>query len=170
MKKFGIPVRVVGVVCALATGLAGAGLVVAAPAAAAPAGVSRTSNYPQAVQLPQPVLTLTGLSLRNTGGTTFIEADLSVTNYASYPDELFAAAPDLPPCGLNTNSSRTWVDIYNAQNNQYLYGFCGLRQAKDLTGLWFARSVTTGLPSSVYVKLDDRRTGITYQSNTVTIR
>lgn len=169
MKKLSGAVRMVGVFCALVAGSVGAGQAVASPAVASPTGnYVQTSPYPTAPVL-QPVLALTGLSLRSSGGITLIEVDLSVTNYAAFPDSLFAPAPDLPPCGLNTNSSRTWVNIYNAQTNQAVYGFCALTQAKSLTGLWFARPVTVGLPASVYVRLDDRRTGTSYQSNIVNI-
>jgi len=115
--------------------------------------------------LPRPMLTLTGISVRG----SFIEADLSVSNHAAYPDFLFAPAPGLPPCGLNTHASRTWVDIYDGQTSQYIYGFCGLTRAQDLTSLWFARPVTTGLPHSVHIRLVDRMTDAWSQSNTVNI-
>lgn len=170
MRIIGTPVRVAGLLCAVAAGLAFASPAIASPAVAAPTTADSQSAPSSVSKLPQPTLAVTGISVRASGGTTYIEADLSVTNYASFPDELFAQAPDLPACGLNTSASRTWVDIYNGQNNQRIYGFCALGKAKDMTGLWFAVPVTTGLPSSVYVRLDDRRTGTTYQSNTVAIR
>ncbi len=30
---------------------------------------------------------------------------------ATIPADMFAQAPDLPPCGSNTKASRTWVDL-----------------------------------------------------------
>jgi len=119
--------------------------------------------------LPRPALALTGISLRTVSGNTLIEASLSVSNYARYPDSLFAPAPELPPCGSNTNASRTWVDIYNARTSRRIYGFCALTRAKDLTRLWFSASVNAGLPSSVYVQLNDRKTGQVGRSNNVSI-
>jgi hypothetical protein len=39
---------------------------------------------------------------------------IPVVNWSVYPNQMFRKAPGLPPCGSNTNSARTWVDIYNA--------------------------------------------------------
>lgn len=94
---------------------------------------------------------------------------LSVTNWSAYPNELFVPAPDLPPCGLNNNASRTWVNIYNAETNAYLYGFCGFTSPQLLTSLWFGIPRGSTPPPSVYVMIDDRRTGTTYRSNNVSV-
>ena len=72
-----------------------------------------------------------------TDGIAFTRYNLSVTNRASYPDSMFADAPDLPACGLNTDSARTWVDIQDGDGN-YLYGFCDLDGADSMGNLWFA--------------------------------
>src|SRR5690349_11279930 len=67
-----------------------------------------------------------------------IHVDLTVTNWQAYPSAMFAPAPNLPPCGINASASRTWVNIYNALTNQYIYGFCAFNAPVDLTRLWFA--------------------------------
>jgi len=101
-------------------------------------------------------------------GNDFIRYKLSVTNWNVYPPELFEAAPDLPPCGLNTESSRTWVDIYN-QDNVRIYGFCALATSEDLKGLWFAVKQGDTPPDSVYIVMTDRRCDLSYVSNKVSI-
>jgi hypothetical protein len=104
-------------------------------------------------------------------GNPYTRYRMEVTNRAAYPPDMFAAAPGLPPCGLNTNSSRTWVHIYNAADNSYIYGFCALGTPNNLGLIWFARpqSMPAPPPSSVYIKLIDRQTMIEYTSNTITL-
>jgi hypothetical protein len=90
-----------------------------------------------------------------------------VQNASAFPAELFEPAPDLPPCGSNTNAARTWVDIVNAQGDSRLYGFCALSSPDGLKSLWFAVEQGAPTPANVYVVLKDRREGINYQSNSV---
>src|ERR1700682_3432171 len=75
--------------------------------------------------LPNPVLYFTGIEVFQTGGKKFVRYKYDVLNKSDYPATMFAPAPSLPPCGKNTNSSRTWVDIYD-QRGQRLYGFCAI--------------------------------------------
>lgn len=113
---------------------------------------------------PNPVLFLTGIEFYSTGGKDFTRYRYSVENAASYPDEMFAAAPGLPPCGTNTNASRTWVDVFD-QTGKRLYGFCALGKASDLGKLWFALETDVVPPSWVYIELTDRQTNTKYKSN-----
>ena len=48
--------------------------------------------------LPNPILFFTGQEVYETGGKQFIRYRYDVLNKDVYPNELFAAAPDLPPC------------------------------------------------------------------------
>ena len=66
-----------------------------------------TQGVASAPPLPNPVLYLMGTEPYQTGGKNFIRYKYDVDNKASYPADLFAAAPGLPPCGANTKSSRT---------------------------------------------------------------
>jgi hypothetical protein len=100
-------------------------------------------------------------------GDPYTRYRLTITNWAAYSPELFAAAPDLPPCGLNTNASRTWVSIHRASDSSYIYGFCGLSTPSDLTQIWFAVPRGNAPPLGVYVTLTDRRTGQVVTSNVV---
>ena len=111
--------------------------------------------------LPAPVLVLESTTVEGPN----VRFEFNVTNYTSFPNELFAPAPDLEPCGANTSASRTWVDIYDGNNN-FLYGFCAFGQSSDLNLLWMQVPVTRW-PAEVYIKLTDRRCNITYTSNRV---
>ena len=51
-------------------------------------------------------------------GKNFIRYSYLVDNFAAYPDTLFAPAPELPPCGSNTKSSRTWVDFFDSTGKE----------------------------------------------------
>ncbi|MGI8836646.1 MAG: hypothetical protein ACR2H4_08420 [Pyrinomonadaceae bacterium] len=57
--------------------------------------------------LPNPVLYLMSQESYTTGSKNFIRYKYDVLNKEDYPAEMFAPAPGLPPCGANTNSSRT---------------------------------------------------------------
>ena len=113
---------------------------------------------------PNPVLYLRGQELYSVGGRNFVRYSYDIENKDSFPAELFAAAPNLPPCGLNPNASRTWVDIFD-KSGQRLYGFCALRQPQDLGLLWFAMEEGTVPPSWIYIELNDRQTNSKYRSN-----
>lgn len=114
--------------------------------------------------LPNPVLVLTGTELYQVGGKNFIRYKYLVFNSKEYPDSMFAAAPALPPCGKNANSSRTWVDIYD-QGGKRIYGFCALGKSSDLNELWFGLEEGVVPPSWVYIELNDRQTNTRYKSN-----
>lgn len=114
--------------------------------------------------LPNPVLIFMGPEYYETGGKEWTRYRYLVTNLDQYPNELFAAAPDLPPCGKNASSSRTWVDVYD-QSGKRLYGFCALGNRNGLGTLWFALERDVIPPSWIYVEMNDRKTNTKYKSN-----
>ena len=114
--------------------------------------------------LPNPVLYLKHTEFYQNGGKNYVRYKFDVMNSAEYPADMFAAAPNLPPCGQNTKSARTWVDIYDQQGKR-LYGFCALPKPDDLNSIWFALEETAVPPSYVYIELDDRATNTKYKSN-----
>ncbi len=120
--------------------------------------------------LPDPILVAEpcGDIRYTSSGAVIYDFDFNVPNWAEFPDELFKASPDLPPCGLNTNASRTWVRLYG-NDGSYLYGFCGFNEAEDLDLVWFGESNGSSIPDSVYLVINDRRCDITYQSATIDI-
>lgn len=114
--------------------------------------------------LPNPVLVFTGLEFYQASGKQWTRYKFRVDNLADYPNELFAAAPDLPPCGTNTKSARTWVDIYD-QSGKRLNGFCALGNRDGLGQLWFALESDATPPSWIYIEMTDRKTNTKYKSN-----
>jgi hypothetical protein len=127
--------------------------------AVAPPPTQANNNPP-----PKPILYLMGTEPFTAGGKNWIRARYDVLNKADYPADMFAAAPSLPPCGLNTNASRTWVDFFDAAGHR-IYGFCALSKPADLGKIWFAYEEGTIPPSYVYIELNDRQTNTKYKSN-----
>ena len=123
-----------------------------------------TQRVASAPPLPNPVLYLMGTEPFDQGGKHFIRYQYDVDNKDAYPNQMFAPAPKLPPCGANKNSSRTWVDIYD-QRGKRLYGFCALTKSADLNQLWFALEEDVVPPSYVYIEMNDRQTNTKYKSN-----
>ena len=122
------------------------------------------STAPARRVLPNPVLYLSKLEYFQSGGKNYVRYLFGVDNSDAYPADMFAAAPNLPPCGQNTKSARTWVDIYDQQGKR-LYGFCALSKPADLNGIWFALEETVIPPSYVYIELNDRANNTKYKSN-----
>jgi hypothetical protein len=110
------------------------------------------------------VVIFMGPEFYQASGKEWTRYNYMVVNLADYPNELFAAAPNLPPCGKNTNSSRTWVDIYQ-ENGTRIYGFCALGDHDGLGKLWFALESDALPPSWVYIEMNDRQTNTKYKSN-----
>jgi hypothetical protein len=118
--------------------------------------------------MPNPILSLIGTEDYEVRGNRFTRYKLDVINKTQYPDVIFAPAPHLTPCGLNKNSARTWVQIYES-NGRYIYGFCALAKSENLGSVWFAVPIGGVPPDSVYIKLSDRECKKEYISNTINI-
>ena len=125
---------------------------------------AQTTPTTQAATLPNPVLYFMGPEYYSTGGKDYTRYKFAVDNSTAYPDSLFAPAPTLPPCGANTNSSRTWVDFFDSRGKR-LNGFCALGKAGNLNGIWFAAEIDVIPPSYVYIEMTDRQTNTKYKSN-----
>src|SRR5687767_15440503 len=69
--------------------------------------------FSQARPLPNPILNPVGQEPFESKGKQMIRYKYDVFNFDEYPEELFSPAPTLPPCGANTKSSRTWVDVFD---------------------------------------------------------
>lgn len=110
---------------------------------------------PCAKRYPNPVIYY---KKRDAQGRVYIP----VKNWNAYSNSMFAAAPNLPPCGNNTKSSRTWVDIYDARTNARIYGFCAFNSANDLQTIWFGSKMRSG---RVYIIIHDRLCKRKYRSN-----
>lgn len=114
---------------------------------------------------PAPKLYLTGLERYAVRGSSFIRFKYDVLNKSAFPAELFKPAPQLPPCGKNAQSSRSWVDFFEAGTDKRIYGFCALGAPTDLGSIWFALPEGTAPPKGVYITIVDRQTNSKYTSN-----
>jgi hypothetical protein len=126
--------------------------------------IAFTTINAAAAPLPNPILVFTHYEIFQSGGKQWKRYRYEVFNQSAYPDSLFSPAPALPPCGTNTNASRTWVDLYD-QSGKRLYGFCAFSKSKDLNSIWFALEIDKLPPSWIYIELNDRQTNTKYKSN-----
>ena len=114
--------------------------------------------------VPNPVLVFNGQERFLKDGKQLIRYNYFVFNSDSYPNELFVASPALPPCGRNTNSSRTWVDLFD-QSGRRLFGFCAIGKPDALKSIWFVLDAEVIPPSWIYIEMNDRQTNTKYKSN-----
>jgi hypothetical protein len=119
--------------------------------------------------LPTPQAKFAGTEEYEAQGKQWTRYKLALLNRSDYAKELFAPAPDLPPCGGNKNSARTWVDIYDRKDRRKIYSFCAIEGPKELGYLWFPVEKGSATPSSVYVVITDRRNRMRATSNVVDI-
>lgn len=116
-------------------------------------------------QIPNPILYMTQSEYVTVNGQfDVVRYRYDVLNKEAFPASLFAAAPSLPPCGANTNASRTWVDLFD-QSGKRLNGFCALSSSEQLSSIWFALPVNVVPPSYIFVVFTDRQTNVKYKSN-----
>ena len=118
----------------------------------------------QTAPLPNPMLYLTGTEVYSANGTSYVRSRYDVFNQEAYPAAMCAPPPNLPPCGQNANSSRSWVDFFDGTGRR-LYGFCALGNASNLGQIWFALPEGEIPPSYVYIEINDRQTNTKYRSN-----
>ena len=114
-------------------------------------------------------LSLAKVERESFNGGSFTRYHLTITNRGDFPEYLFEPAPDLPPCGLNKNSSRTWLEIYS-ENGRRIYGYCAIRSAAELERFSFGVANGQPTPGKVYVTLIDRRLKKRYKSNRVSTK
>ncbi len=118
----------------------------------------------EARELPDPALTVSHSEVSELHGRKTTRIFFSVSNWADYPDALFEPSPDLPPCGANANSSRTWVRVENELGRQ-IFGYCALGSPSALSRLSLVVPEHMPVPSQIRVVLRDRRTSRAYLSN-----
>lgn len=123
-----------------------------------------TASHTSYAQIPNPILYMTDAQSATVGGQDVVRYRYDVANKDAYPANLFAAAPSLPPCGANTNASRTWVDLFD-QSGKRLNGFCALSSPQQLSSIWFALPANVVPPSWIFIVLTDRETNAKYKSN-----
>lgn len=131
---------------------------------AAAATLLAHSAHAQERPAPNPILALKGTEIYSAGGKNWVRYRFEVANRGAYPAAMFVASPSLPPCGNNTNASRSWIDFYDAQGKR-LYGFCAITNPADLDKIWFAVEEGQLPPSWVYIEINDRQANRKYKSN-----
>ncbi len=114
--------------------------------------------------LPSPEITVERAEDYTANNRDWTRYRIKVENSSNFPSEIFRTAPHLPPCGLNKNSSRTWISIYNNTETK-IYGFCALKSPWSLNKMWFALPLGAEPPESVYITMKDRECGQIYKSN-----
>lgn len=117
----------------------------------------------------RPELRLVRAEAYSTAGGAFVRWRFDVANKASFPSDMFLLSPGLPPCGVNTNASRTWVDFFDDKETR-IYGFCALTSPDQLGSIWFATPADQPPPLGAYVVITDRLTNTTYRSQVVDMR
>jgi hypothetical protein len=120
--------------------------------------------------LPKPDLQYKGSEKYKEDSKKYKRFNLEIKNWQNYPNKLFDAAPHLPACDNNSNSSRAWVEIYDRITDRVIQSFCGLNSNHDLTNLWLSvpnDSIDYYLGKLVYVVVHDRYCGVKYISNTI---
>ena len=119
--------------------------------------------------LPAPLVEITGQE-DVVGPPAYRKYSFRISNALAYPEEIFALAPDLPPCGMIATASRTWVDVYTTTDgqNRLVQNYCELAGHGDLEGLSFVAQLTD-LPEAVFVELNDRREAKVYRSAAVAL-
>lgn len=125
--------------------------------------------FAQESKIPNPKLKFVEKREHTENGRRFTTFRLMVNNWEKYPEELFESAPNLPPCGINTNASRTWIDIYD-QKGKRIYGFCAIKFAKELLNT-LAFSIPEGAtpPEKVFVVFFDREKKKFYKSKKASV-
>ena len=103
---------------------------------------------------PVPMLYLTKVEPFTANNKNFIRYSYDVLNKMVYPAALFAPAPNLPPCGANANSSRTWVDFFNQGGTRTLR----ILRPRQAGGSWLDLVCTRGRrnPSELDLHRDER--------------
>ena len=123
----------------------------------------------QKTDMPTPKLKFVERQENTENGRRYTVFRLTVDNWEKYPEELFEPAPNLPPCGKNTNASRTWIDIYD-QKGKRIYGFCAIKSARELLNT-LAFSIPEGAipPEKVFIVIFDRARKKFYKSKKVSV-
>lgn len=122
-------------------------------------------------QLPNPVVALVRQSFESSIVGYWEWIYLTVTNYAAYPDVMFARTPSLPPCEGDYSAPRTVVVFY-AQNGSQISQNCEILTSNGLASQWFYVGIVpvgSEWPTQVRVGLWDRLTSKEYMSNWVAL-
>ena len=123
------------------------------------------------VDLAPPTLVLAFLgseaSVDELTGDALITYWVGVANWQEVPAGLFAAASDVPRCPDDTVGTRTWVSVHDRVSASQRW--CGLRSPAELARIGFSISRAGPQPERLFIELLDRRLGLRYRSNVVSV-
>jgi thiol-disulfide isomerase/thioredoxin len=140
-----------------------------APPAAAPApAVASASEDKAAKVLPPPVIEVSSTEPMEAGGIKFTRYVLTVKNWPDFPEELYAPVLELPPCGMNSPSTRLEVKVWS-EAGWPLATYCNVGDASFLRRLWVMWREGDPSPARVYITLEDRRSQRLVKSNVVAL-
>jgi len=113
-------------------------------------------------------------SVASRNGKSLTSVVLSITNWADFPPELFASAPNLPPdpCGpgwdypKESHDRRALLTVYSRDKKQ-IYVCHPYPSPKSLGFIRFYIEQGKLMPSGFLVVLKDRLKGTAYESNPV---
>jgi hypothetical protein len=120
--------------------------------------------------LPKPKFRYIGSEKLKIDSEKYRRFNLQISNWQSYPNQLFDSAPNLPACESGANTSRTWVEIYDKFTDKVIHTYCDLNSNDELTDLSFSvpkDSIDYYLGKLVYAVVHDRNCGVKYVSNSV---
>lgn len=146
----------------------------AAPRNSVPVETARAEKPEPAPQkefapgLPSPELIVLGGEEMQLGSTRMNRYPLQIKNWSALPEELFAAAKDLPPCGMGAYATRAELTIWS-ENGQRLVTYCDLPRPEVLERIWLILPANETPPERIFVLLKDRRSGETIRSNIVAL-
>jgi len=159
--------KVLSVVALVACAVAAPAQRTAPDAGRGPAPVVLTPRPAEAgAKVPRPVIVWKGLdaTVKGSDGKPYVGVTLGVSNYAAFPEALFAQAPELPPCGANASAARSWLRIYDAATGKEVYAFCAMSKPSEMRTFSF-NVARAELPAEVYVELEDRAAKQRHRSN-----
>jgi hypothetical protein len=120
--------------------------------------------------LPKPKLRYRGSEKHKIDSKKHRRYNIEISNWQSYPNQLFDPAPNLPACESSSDASRTWVEIYDKITDKVIHTYCGLNSNQELENLSFSvakDSIDYYLGKVVYVVVHDRNCGVKYVSNSI---
>ena len=128
------------------------------------------TNFAQKKKIPSPKLKVVEKVEHEKDNRKFTTFRLTITNWEKFPAEMFEESPNLPPCGKNKNSSRTWVEIYSAKHKR-LYGHCAIKSPMGLINqLSFTIPEGEKIPKKAYVIFNDRKLNKYYKSKSASVK
>ncbi len=142
---------------------------VSSPAATTPPNAAPAASRPASPVgvLPTPVLEALPADAVKAGRKRMLRFPLRIKNWAALPNELFQPANDLQPCGTGGMPNRLQVSVWSLAGDRLL-NYCDLPSAEVFQNFLLIIEEAEA-PDKVYVIVQDRRTGESARSNTVSL-